>query len=46
VLKVPRHGSARNSSPDFFRRVTADVYVLCADGRNDNPHSDVLKWMV
>lgn len=37
ALKEPYHGSARDASPDFFRRVTADVYVLCADGTNDNP---------
>ena len=46
VLKVPHHGSARNSSPDFFRRVTADVNVLCADGTYDNPDSRVLEWLV
>ena len=46
VMKVPHHGSARNTSPDFFRRITADVYVLCADGKNDNPDYQALEWLV
>ncbi|MCO5214404.1 MAG: hypothetical protein M9936_32285, partial [Caldilinea sp.] len=45
-MKVPHHGSARNTSPDFFRRITADVYVLCADGKNDNPDYQALEWLV
>lgn len=46
VMKVPHHGSARNTSPAFFRRVTADVYVLCANGTNDNPDYQALEWLV
>ena len=46
VLKVPHHGSARNVSKAFFRTITADTYVLCADGRHDNPDLSTLTWMV
>jgi hypothetical protein len=37
VLKVPLHGSARNTTPAFYRTVTADTYVISANGRYGNP---------
>jgi beta-lactamase superfamily II metal-dependent hydrolase len=37
VLKVPHHGSHRNVTEEFFRRVPAEHYVISADGRHDNP---------
>ncbi|MFQ5858500.1 MAG: ComEC/Rec2 family competence protein [Anaerolineae bacterium] len=46
VLKVPHHGSARNVTKKFFRTVTADTYVICANGKHDNPDLDTLKWIV
>jgi hypothetical protein len=46
VLKLPHHGSARNVSPGFFRRVTADQYVISANGRDGNPDLLTLKWLV
>jgi hypothetical protein len=46
VLKVPHHGSDRNISPEFFNRVTADYYVISANGRDDNPSIDTLKWII
>ncbi|CAN5285467.1 MBL fold metallo-hydrolase [soil metagenome] len=46
VLKVPHHGSSRNASPEFFRTVTADRYVISANGRYGNPDLDCLLWMV
>lgn len=46
VLKVPHHGSSRNASRTFYRQVTADVYVICADGKNDNPDFTTLRWIV
>ena len=45
LLKVPHHGSARNVTEDFFRRVTADHYVISADGRHHNPDRDMLKML-
>ncbi|MBS1251038.1 MAG: hypothetical protein MAG451_00067 [Anaerolineales bacterium] len=46
VLKVPHHGSARNVTPEFFRTLTAGTYVICANGKHDNPDLDTLEWIV
>jgi hypothetical protein len=37
ILKLPHHGSDRNVETDFFRKVTADHYVISGDGRHGNP---------
>ena len=37
LLKVPHHGSARNATEEFFATVTADRYVISANGRYGNP---------
>lgn len=46
VMKVPHHGSARNASRKFFSQVTADVYVLSANGKDGNPDMPTLAWIV
>ena len=46
ILKVPHHGSDRNVSRNFFKTVTADYYVISANGRDDNPSIDTLKWII
>jgi len=46
VLKVPHHGSDRNVSREFFNTVNADYYVISANGRDDNPSIDTLKWII
>ncbi len=46
VLKLPHHGSARNASRKFFSQVTADAYVISADGTNGNPDLPTLAWLV
>jgi hypothetical protein len=46
VLKVPHHGSDRNVSPEFFNTVNADYYVISANGRDENPSIDTLKWII
>jgi hypothetical protein len=46
VLKVPHRGSDRNVSLDFFNTVTADHYLISANGRDDNPSIDTLKWII
>jgi beta-lactamase superfamily II metal-dependent hydrolase len=46
ILKVPHHGSERNVSEQFFGTVTADVYVISANGRDDNPSFSTLKWII
>lgn len=45
VLKVPHHGSARNVTEQFFRDVTADDYVICTDGTDDNPDDEMLQML-
>jgi hypothetical protein len=37
VLKLPHHGSKNNVAPEFFEQITADHYVISANGDNDNP---------
>ena len=46
VMKVPHHGSERNASVEFFNTVTADTYVISANGRDDNPSLATLKWII
>jgi beta-lactamase superfamily II metal-dependent hydrolase len=37
VLKIQHHGSEHNIDEDFCKRVTADHYVWCANGDDENP---------
>jgi len=46
VLKVAHHGSNRNHTAKFFKTVTADTYVISANGKDDNPDYETLKWIV
>ena len=46
VLKVPHHGSARNSVGGLYERVLADTYVISGDGRYANPDETTLNWIV
>lgn len=46
VFKLPHHGSVRNVTPELFELITADTYVICADGKHDNPDFLTLEWMV
>lgn len=46
VLKLPHHGSVRNVTPDFFSTITADTYVISADGKHGNPDPPTLEWLV
>jgi hypothetical protein len=43
ILKMPHHGSARNVTEEFLRAVTADHYVMSANGKYDNPDLATLK---
>lgn len=45
LLKAPHHGSDRNVTPGFFRRVTADHYVISANGKHDNPDLPTLQMI-
>jgi beta-lactamase superfamily II metal-dependent hydrolase len=46
ILKVPHHGSDRNVSHQFFNTISADYYVISANGRDDNPSVDTIKWII
>jgi len=46
ILKVPHHGSDRNTSMKFFDTIYADYYIISANGRDDNPSRDTLKWII
>lgn len=43
VLKIPHHGSIRDVDTDFFARITADHYVISANGRDGNPETATLE---
>ena len=45
VLKVQHHGSDRNAVSRFYSRVTADTYVISANGKNGNPDVATLQWI-
>lgn len=45
LLKVPHHGSERNVEQGFFEQVTADHYVISANGKYGNPDIDMLKML-
>ncbi|MGE0490435.1 MAG: hypothetical protein AB7S38_14600 [Vulcanimicrobiota bacterium] len=45
LLKVPHHGSDRNVTLDFFERITADHYVISANGKYDNPDHSMLEML-
>lgn len=46
VLKVPHHGSDRNVNREFFTTITADMYVISANGKYGNPDFATLGWIV
>jgi hypothetical protein len=46
LLKLPHHGSMRNINEEFFERVTADHYVISANGRDDNPYLPTLETLI
>lgn len=46
ILKLPHHGSKRNITADFLRRVTADTYVVSASGYHGHPSLETLKAIV
>jgi beta-lactamase superfamily II metal-dependent hydrolase len=45
VLKLPHHGSIRNASEAFFESITADHYIISANGKFDNPDKALLDMM-
>ena len=45
LLKIQHHGSRHNVELDFFKRVTADRYVVSGDGKHGNPSLETLTWL-
>ena len=45
ILKVPHHGSDRNVSTEFFRKVKAKHYVFSGDGAHGNPDTATLEMV-
>lgn len=43
LFKLPHHGSCRNNSEELLARVTADTYVISADGKHGNPDRETLE---
>lgn len=46
VYKFPHHGSDRNVTREFFYKVTADQYVVSANGKYGNPDLATLIWAI
>jgi Metallo-beta-lactamase superfamily len=46
ILKVPHHGSDRNVTRKFFKSITADTYIISANGKDNNPDLSTLIWIV
>ena len=45
ILKLPHHGSDRNVEESFFEQLTADHYVISADGLHHNPDVPTLRML-
>ncbi|MBN1418789.1 MAG: hypothetical protein JXP34_08430 [Planctomycetes bacterium] len=45
VLKIPHHGSDRNVTSEFFRRIVAETYVFSGNGKHGNPDRRTLEWL-
>jgi hypothetical protein len=46
ILKVPHHGSDRNTTQEFFNTIVAEYYIISANGRDDNPSLDTLRRII
>lgn len=46
LLKVPHHGSSRNATAEFFKRLPAKHYVISGDGKYGNPDLATLKMLL
>jgi hypothetical protein len=45
LFKIPHHGSNRNAALELFQKITADHYVISANGENGNPDPEVFTWI-
>jgi beta-lactamase superfamily II metal-dependent hydrolase len=46
VLKVQHHGAAANIDEAFCKAITADHYVFCGNGNDENPEPEVIEKLV
>lgn len=46
VLKMPHHGSDRNMNREFLENITADTYIISANGKYSNPDYATLTWII
>lgn len=46
LFKLPQHASGEIGSPRLLERVTADHYVIAADGKHGNPDPSMLERLV
>ena len=46
VLKIQHHGSEHNLDRAFAKRVTADHYLICANGEHENPDLRILEVLL
>ncbi|RWO71477.1 MAG: hypothetical protein EOS17_10210 [Mesorhizobium sp.] len=46
VLKLQHHGSEHNLNRTFAKRITADHYLICANGEHENPDLRVLEVLL
>lgn len=46
IFKLPHHGSINNAAEELFSQITADHYVISADGKHDNPDTPTLELLV
>ena len=46
ILKLPHHGSDRNITLRYLRKISADRYVISANGRHGNPDPPTLRWIL
>jgi beta-lactamase superfamily II metal-dependent hydrolase len=45
LLKIQHHGSKHSADAQFFRSVTADMYVISGNGKHGIPHREMLTWL-
>lgn len=46
ILKLQHHGSVRNATPEFFKRVKAKHYVFSGNGEHGNPERATLQMLL
>ncbi|HKY38010.1 MAG TPA: hypothetical protein VJN18_18840 [Polyangiaceae bacterium] len=46
IFKLPHHGSIRNAAAEMFESISADHYVVSANGKHGNPDADTLELLI